>query len=210
MRIFAVTRAIWLLLLGIFINGCATLDKDECLTANWETIGYEDGSRGLEASRIGQHRSACAEYGVTPNLAQYTQGRERGLQQYCRASVGYNVGVNGNRYLNVCPKGSEREFLMGYRYGQNIYQTQSRLRSLKSKVKTKEATHAEILLSIEQTEAELIRTGVTPARRKILLDELKALSADKQEYEALLNELYAQIEQASVRMHQLQKRNPYQ
>ncbi len=210
MRISAKIHLILLLLLGIHITGCATLDKEECQTANWETIGYEDGARGLEASRIGQHRSACAEYGVTPNLAQYTQGRERGLLQYCRASVGYNVGVNGNRYLNVCSKASEREFLMGYRYGQRIYQTKSSIRNLKNQIKRNEATLAEILLSIEQTEAELIRTGVTPARRKILLDELKSLSADKQDYEVILTELDDQIEQANVKLQDLQARNPYQ
>lgn len=210
MRILAGRPSIYLLFLGLIINGCATLDKDECQTANWETIGYEDGTRGLEASRIGQHRSACAEYGVTPNLTQYTQGRERGLREYCRASVGYDAGVRGSRYLNVCPGGSERDFLMGYRYGQNIYKTKSELRSLNSKVKTKETALAEALLSIEHTEAELIRSGVTPARRKILLDELKALSVDKQDYEAMLADLYAKIEQASVKLSHLQKRNPYQ
>lgn len=210
MRILAGTHPIYILFLGLFINGCATLDKDECQTANWETIGYEDGARGFEASRIGQHRSACAEYGVAPNLAQYTQGRERGLRQYCRASVGYDVGVRGNRYLNVCPTGSERDFLMGYRYGQGIYKTKSQLRSLKSKAKTKESTLAEIMLRIEQTETELIRTGVTPARRKILLDELKDLSDEKQDYEAILADLYDQIDHTKAKMNHLQAKNPYQ
>lgn len=209
MKISTVTHPVYLLFLGLIINGCATLDKDECRTANWETIGYEDGTRGFEASRIGQHRSACAEYGVSPNLAQYTQGRERGLRQYCRASVGYDVGVRGNRYLNVCPAGSEKDFLGGYRYGQKIHKTNSQLRSLKSKVKTKESTIADIVQSIEQTEAELIRTGVTPARRKILLDELKALSADKQDYEAIVADLYYQIDTANAQLRHLQKNNPY-
>ncbi len=210
MRILSEPRLIFVILGGLLISSCATLDKDECQTANWETIGYEDGLRGYEASRIGQHRSACAEYGITPNLAQYTQGRERGLRQYCRASVGYKVGVNGNRYLNVCPKGNERDFLMGYRYGQKIYKTKSLIRDLRNMTKRKETTLDEILQSIEQTEAELIRTGVTPARRKILLEELKALSADKQDYEAKLADLYAQIDEANARLNSLQARNPYQ
>jgi hypothetical protein len=210
MSISAVMRLVGLLLLGIFINGCATLGKDECLTANWETIGYEDGTRGLEASRIGKHRSACAKHSVTPDLERYTQGREHGLEEYCKSSVGYNVGVRGGRYLNVCPAYSERDFLAGYRYGQDIYKTQSQLRSLKNKLKSKATALDDLIQEMELKEEELIQTGVSPLRRAKLLEELISLSAKIEDYEAMIADLYDQIDEADTELSYLQAHNPYQ
>ena len=48
----------------LVLNGCKTLNKDECQTGDWETIGYEDGLRGELRSRVGQHREACAKHHV--------------------------------------------------------------------------------------------------------------------------------------------------
>ena len=48
----AAALAGWLL----FTTGCATMGKDECLSADWRTIGFEDGAGGYPASRIGQYR----------------------------------------------------------------------------------------------------------------------------------------------------------
>lgn len=210
MRSTVVMRLVGLLLVALFINGCATLGKDECLTANWETIGYEDGTRGMEASRIGKHRSACAKHGIAPDLELYTQGRESGLEEYCKSSVGYNVGVRGGRYLNVCPDYSEKDFLAGYRFGQDIYKAKSQLRSLRNTLKSKQTTLGEIIQEIELKEEELIQEGVSRSRRAILLDELKALSADIEDYEATIDDLYDQVEQASAELNHLQAHNPYQ
>jgi len=210
MSISAVMRLVGLLFLALLVNGCATLGKDECLNANWETIGYEDGTRGLEASRIGKHRSACAKHSVTPDLERYTQGREHGLEEYCKSSVGYNVGVRGSRYLNVCPAYSERDFLAGYRYGQDIYKTQSQLRSLKNKLKSKVTELDEIIQEMGLKEEELIQTGVSPLRRAKLLEELISLSAKIEDYEAMIADLYDQIDEADAELSYLQAQNPYQ
>ena len=42
-------RALTLLLL---LGGCASLDKAECVNADWYTIGLEDGARGREVERL--------------------------------------------------------------------------------------------------------------------------------------------------------------
>ena len=47
------------------LSGCATMSGDECLTSDWNAIGYEDGARGYTADRIGKHRKACAKHGVS-------------------------------------------------------------------------------------------------------------------------------------------------
>jgi hypothetical protein len=42
------------------LSGCATLSEEECAMSDWHTIGFEDGSRGYTADRLGDHRRACA------------------------------------------------------------------------------------------------------------------------------------------------------
>ena len=98
MRIVA--SIIFLALLG----GCAGgLSKDECLYADWQAIGYEDGARGAPASAVSSHRQACAKKaGVTPDMTAYLTGRDEGLREYCKPSNGFAVGSRGARYYGVC------------------------------------------------------------------------------------------------------------
>jgi hypothetical protein len=34
------------------LSGCGSMSADECLTVDWATIGFEDGSRGYTADRL--------------------------------------------------------------------------------------------------------------------------------------------------------------
>jgi hypothetical protein len=64
---------------GLLLGACAAkMSKDECRTVDWRTVGYEDGVAGQPGNRIGEHRRACAEHGVTPDLNAYLAGRDRG------------------------------------------------------------------------------------------------------------------------------------
>ena len=47
----------------IGLSGCASMSADECMTVDWTTIGYEDGSRGYTADRLGS-QPAIATRGV--------------------------------------------------------------------------------------------------------------------------------------------------
>ncbi|MEH6578134.1 MAG: DUF2799 domain-containing protein [Amphritea sp.] len=71
------------------LSGCATLDREECLNADWHLIGYEDGSAGRLPEQVGEHRQACAEYAVVPDMDAYLQGRSQGLVNYCTEENGY-------------------------------------------------------------------------------------------------------------------------
>ena len=65
----------------LLLGACAAkMSKDECRTVDWRTVGYEDGVAGQPGDRIGEHRRACAEYGVTPDLTAYLAGRTAGLR----------------------------------------------------------------------------------------------------------------------------------
>ena len=64
----------------LLVSGCASLDKDECLHANWYAIGLEDGARGRSVERLGDHRRACAKHNVAPSAERYVAGRNEGLK----------------------------------------------------------------------------------------------------------------------------------
>ena len=103
------------LAVGFLLNGCASLSKDECITADWQIIGYEDGLKGSGAGRIGEHREACAKHGITPNKSAYDLGYDEGIRSYCSLSLGIRAGQNGNSILAVCPQ--DTDYHIGYEQG---------------------------------------------------------------------------------------------
>jgi len=129
-------------------SGCATLSKEECVAANWEAISFEDGSRGRAASYLTQHRKACAEYGIGPEVAPYQMGREKGLRHYCQGGNGLTGGLRGVDYLNVCPRDLEPAFLAAYEEGRRIYLIEREVSSLHSQVQR-------LLRDLEQVREEL-------------------------------------------------------
>jgi len=106
----------------LLMAGCsATMSKEECRTVDWRTVGYEDGVAGRPGDRIGDHRRACAEYGVTPDLAAYTAGRDAGLREFCQPHNGYRVGASGQEYSGSCPADLAPAFEKGYDVGRELY-----------------------------------------------------------------------------------------
>ena len=153
--------------------GCATLNEEECLNADWRSIGCEDGARGARPSRIGQHRQACAEYAIQPDLDAYNAGHKQGLKTYCRPGNGYHAGLKGSSYNNVCPAALERGFLQAYKAGHHIYKLETQIRSLAGQIKKEEKELDEVKTQLGQLEAELVSDGVSSQRRIELLAEVR-------------------------------------
>ncbi|MGD9365044.1 MAG: DUF2799 domain-containing protein [Desulfobacteraceae bacterium] len=132
------------LLLGLILCfiacGCASLSKEECANANWDAIGYGDGSHGKSANRFNIHQKACAEHGYKASFADYKEGHLRGLREvFCKPRNGYQLGLKGSGYNNVCPSDAEPRFLAAYHHGRDIYLAQrsyNRLTLQLSRLKT--------------------------------------------------------------------------
>lgn len=95
------------------------MSADDCLSADWLSIGKTDGSRGYEESRFDSRASACTKHGVTADFTAYQNGYNSGIRNFCVASNGYNVGVNKKEYRNVCPADLKDPFLKEYIKGLN-------------------------------------------------------------------------------------------
>lgn len=109
-----------LLLAAPVLSACATLSEAECRVGDWYSIGQTDGYHGRPAARLADHAAACTDYGIMPDRAAYTAGREDGLRQYCQPARGYREGLAGNGYAGVCPLGQERGFLTGFEAGREV------------------------------------------------------------------------------------------
>lgn len=137
--------ALSILLFSFIFSGCASLSKNECANANWDAIGYRDGSRGKSVSRFDTHEKACTKHGFKADFALYKDGHQRGLEEvYCKPGNGYRLGLNGRGYNNVCPAGAAPEFLAAYHYGRDIYKVQRSYDVLQQKARTLKADLAAV------------------------------------------------------------------
>lgn len=157
------------------LAGCASLDKDECRTADWYAIGLEDGARGRAVERLGDHRRACAEHGVAPQTERYLAGRNEGLKSFCTYERGYSQGRAGQGYAGACPKEIAGSFLAGYQRGSELHELNRRL----------DETRKEIARS----KAALTAGIPNPRARAAELERLEAATRESEQLEAQLRSL---------------------
>ncbi len=170
--------------LGLFcLQGCATLSEEECLSANWHTIGYEDGARGFSTQRIGQHREACAEHGIAPNFQDYMDGHRAGLRQYCVPTTGFALGRSGKRYSGVCPAELEHAFMAAFDEGRTVYRLHQEIDQLQREIRQARSEQEALVREIEANEAMIIADATSPPLRRELMAQnrkLEDLIEDKQ------------------------------
>lgn len=161
---------------GLLISGCASLSKQECLTADWKLIGFEDGSQGKPESTIGDHRKACAKVSVTPNLAQYQQGHREGARKFCVKSTAYPLGVNGGAYYGVCPADLEPGFLRAYQAGQELYAITRQLNNVQSHISSYDEDIHALEADIEEHEKIIVESTTSSKTRREqlrMIDDLR-------------------------------------
>jgi hypothetical protein len=179
----------------VLLNGCATLDENECRSADWRLIGYEDGAAGRSPLRISEHREACAEVGVTPDLDVYRQGHAEGLQHYCRPATAFALGKRGRSFPQLCSGDGDSGLRQAYRDGKRVRALSQSVQQAQNQLNE----HRDALKQVQQTmashQAEIISRGTQPHRRKQLLAELVELSKEEErlpeEIEVLESELQA-------------------
>jgi hypothetical protein len=195
---------------AILLGACATgMSKDECALADWQTIGYEDGLRGFPAEHIGAHRVACAKHQVTPNLAAYTAGRERGLREYCQPKNGFRAGLNGTGYANVCSGSTETAFVNAYQWGRQIHVARTELRTTNSRLRNAREGLGHTNAAMASVTAELVLPAVPIDRRAWLATELVRLTQQRTELIASIDQLAAHSQQLAVNVQELERQSPY-
>lgn len=154
---------------------CATLEKDECLTADWYQIGYEDGANGYPLSRIGKHRKACARHGVAPDMPTYEDGHDRGLVEFCTPVNGYRAGLNGRAAGNVCAGDLHEPFMTGYNTGRDIYLLKREVRKEERDQEDRRREITRVETELKQKEADMGKACATSSSCRKAMDAIRRL-----------------------------------
>lgn len=148
-------RHLRVLIMGVALStllGCTGMTASECELADWQAVGYEDGSLGRAPDAFARHRKGCAKHEVAPNFQAYQYGRDAGLREYCKPSRGFREGARGGEYLGVCPPETEDEFFASYEEGRALFElefavnsTHRKLQQKRQRMKDIELEQADIL-----------------------------------------------------------------
>lgn len=209
MNQFRGSRQLAVVLLGLLVSGCASMDEDECRVADWRAIGYEDGVRGVAASQIGERREACAEHGITPDFAAYKQGRGEGLREYCTPASGYRLGRKGQSVNAVCPSELQADFRDAFRSGREIYQAAAVVRATKSKLRRKKHELEEIRSGLTSKTGKIIAPSTETERRIELLVEIQQLASRKETVEDEISRLSAALDRHRQKLAALEHASVY-
>jgi hypothetical protein len=197
------------LVLLALLQGCATLDKDECMLADWRLIGYEDGVAGKSATAVGEYRKDCAKHAVVPDLAMYRAGREEGLLQYCKADNGYRLGNAGRGLAAVCPTALQGDFRDAYNAGRKLYLARSAVNNTHSHINSRKQTLSNLEESRAQKLAALIADGLKSDQRVMILYDLNALQKEMEDVEDEIVDLEFDLEDQQARLDQLGQNGSY-
>jgi len=198
-----------ILVLLALLQGCATLDKDECLLADWHLIGYQDGVAGKSATQVGEYREDCAKHAVVPDLDAYRAGRHEGLQQYCKASNGYRLGNAGRGFSAVCPVALEGDFRDGYNAGRELYLARSAVKKTHSSIIHRKQTLSNLENDRAEKLAALISDGLKADKRVMIVYELNELQQEMNSVEGEIVELEYDLADQQTRLDRLSRNRAY-
>ncbi len=165
------------------ISGCATMSKEECLTADWYMIGQGDAEQGSSRTMLDVRRKDCAKAGVTPSLRDYDAGYEKGLKRYCTASNGYTQGVSGANYQGICTGFRADDFLSGYNSGLELFAARDRVNRVRNDISSYQQNIYNIRSEVSNLESRLVAGDTTQQQRYDYLERIKSLQRDLGENE---------------------------
>jgi hypothetical protein len=159
----------------LLVAGCASMDRNQCVNANWYAIGLEDGARGQPLERLGAHRRACAEHAIAPDGERYAAGRNEGLRTFCTYERGFSQGRGGHANAGVCPAGLAAGFQSGYQLGRELYDLSRQLNDVQKQIARSKA---------------LLKEGIpNPRQRASEVERLEDLTRESSELEVKIARL---------------------
>ena len=191
------------------LQGCATLDKDECMLADWRLIGYQDGVAGKSAAAVGEYREDCAKHAVVPDLDAYRAGREEGLQQYCKASNGFRLGNTGRGFSTICPVAQEGDFRDAYNAGRKLYLARSDVNKTQSRINNSKQTLTSLEKNRAQKLAALIADGLKADQRVMILYDINELQQEMNSVEDEIVGLEHDLVKQQARLHRIARKSAY-
>lgn len=185
--------------LTFLASGCAKMmNENECVAADWRTVGFLDGSAGRAEGFLERRAQACAEYGVSPNLDLYLTGRSQGLESFCQPRSGFYLGLRNTSYNNVCPTNMEQPFLAAYQDGVGLRQHQNRITELESDINAALDDMDELDEEIANATRAVSDPETTEQDRLTLAIEIRNMAEERGNIEATIPIMEAELTAAQV------------
>lgn len=194
--------------LALTLGGCAnrSLSAHQCSAGDWYSVGYRDGQSGADVSRVLTHQDACGRHGIVPDSDRYRDGWAEGIARFCQPEQGFDQGISGRPYRNVCPSQQAQLFRVAYDDGRAIFQARQDVAQLEQSVIRHERriqTIGETL--IEQATAQIDPT-LTPQERIDLVADVKALLDERDRLQDELPALRDELGQARAHLQHIDQR----
>lgn len=197
----------WLFILAItYLSGCAGMDKSQCLTADWRTIGFEDGANGKAETAISSYRQDCADHGIAPDFNAYRRGHSEGAAVFCTSRNGFNIGKRGGSYQGSCSASLEADFLGGYRDGKALYDLQRALNQANAAVEKQQRLLTRLEKDIALKTELLVEDGLVKEERIQLLNDIEALKVQVMDVLDSLPALQQGVRRAQQQYQQAEQR----
>jgi hypothetical protein len=180
----------------LFLSNCANMNESDCLTADWQLIGFEDGSFGKNESHISQHRKECSEYAVTPDLSAYRKGHYEGSKRFCTIENGFSRGLQGKDYNRSCPQQFEADFLAGFNDGQTLYGLKNVLNQRAADLEDTYKNVEWLEHAIAEKSELMVADGLNREQRIAVRDEIAEHQQQQQDLYTALPELKQAFENA--------------
>lgn len=115
----------------LMLSACAVVSQNECVVSNWHEQGVIVGTAGLSEYEARRSFESCGVAKPVSDRNAYITGYHEGLDAYCTEANGFQIGVEGFLYQDVCPEDVEESFLIGYRAGSELFLADNDLRAAK-------------------------------------------------------------------------------
>jgi Protein of unknown function (DUF2799) len=178
----------------LFGAGCASVSEHQCVAGDWHTLGYRDGSQGLDPSRLLAHQEACGEHGIAPDRDAYVEGWNDGVNRFCAPENGFELGSAGATYRNVCPPALSSDFHAAYYAGRQLFLAESEIAELEDLLIQRSAEQTRVSSELTTIEEHLIRADATADDRFQWLVEAKALVREQRDLESEIDALEIEIQ----------------
>lgn len=189
-----------------FLAGCSGMRQIDCESADWATIGYEDGESGIPDSGVEDHQQTCAAQGVAMDLDAYNEGYEEGVRAYCQPENGFELGQSGAEYTINCPAELSVAFLQEYIEGSRFYPYYRNINEREMAIVANTASIGGLQASIGNAYVQMDSPGITHSQRNAIRQNIDAMRSQVTYYELANERLEAEIVEWSIRLQDLKAR----
>ncbi len=177
-------RSVAVLVSLVVLAGCAakpTVSENQCYAGDWQTIGYRDGASGTSSTRLLAHQDACGAFGIVPDRNGYLTGWRDGLQNFCTADSGFQLGLRGAGLNTVCSDELREPFASAYADGREFYTARREVNRLARQLANNEHRLDQIKLDMVGVTTAQLTSDITVEERIILLARLESLADERAE-----------------------------